>query len=74
MAIAEQRIIPSGTDPYARLAIDPDRFTRLLIAFGANSDEREYFVLPMLRTGKEATFSMGTIRRSRRWSSNDHGL
>ena len=59
VAIAEQRIIPSGTDPYARLAIDPDRFTRLLIAFGANSDEREYFVLPMLRTGKEATFSMG---------------
>jgi hypothetical protein len=59
VAIAEQRLIPSGTDPYARLSIDPDRFTRLLIAFGANSDEREYFVLPMLRTGKEATFSMG---------------
>jgi glutamate synthase domain-containing protein 2/glutamate synthase domain-containing protein 1/glutamate synthase domain-containing protein 3 len=59
VAIAEQRIIPAGTDPYPRPSLDPDRFTRLLIAFGANSDEREYFVLPMLRTGKEATFSMG---------------
>jgi glutamate synthase domain-containing protein 2/glutamate synthase domain-containing protein 1/glutamate synthase domain-containing protein 3 len=59
VAIAEQRIIQAGTNPYSRLAADVDRFIRLLIAFGANSDEREYFILPMLRTGKEATYSMG---------------
>ena len=57
--IAEQRIITAGTDPYLRPALEPDWFTRLLIAFGASRDELEYFIVPMLRAGKEATYSMG---------------
>src|SRR5439155_23163496 len=57
--IAEQHIITAGTDPYLRPSLEPDRFTRLLIAFGASRDELEYFLVPMLRAGKEATYSMG---------------
>ncbi|HEY4003309.1 MAG TPA: glutamate synthase large subunit [Candidatus Xenobia bacterium] len=58
-ALAEQHIMSGGTDPYQRPSLDEEAFCRLQMAAGVTQDDLTYFVLPMVRDGKEAVWSMG---------------
>jgi glutamate synthase domain-containing protein 2/glutamate synthase domain-containing protein 1/glutamate synthase domain-containing protein 3 len=58
-SMAERHILSGGTHPYRRPALEDGAFTRLQIAAGATNDDLQYFVLPMVRDGKEAVWSMG---------------
>jgi glutamate synthase domain-containing protein 2/glutamate synthase domain-containing protein 1/glutamate synthase domain-containing protein 3 len=56
---AEHHVLVGGTDPYRRPALDDEAFTRVQIAAHVSQDDLTYFVLPMVREGKEAVWSMG---------------
>ncbi|MHB2016617.1 MAG: glutamate synthase-related protein [Candidatus Xenobia bacterium] len=58
-SVSEKHIMVGGTDPYRRPALDEDAFRRVQIAAGVNQDDLTYFMMPMVRDGKEAVWSMG---------------
>lgn len=58
-SVAEKLILSGGTDPYLRPAMDDEAFRRVQIAAGVSQDDLTYFMLPMVRDGKEAVWSMG---------------
>jgi len=55
----ERHVIAGGTALSARQAPGPAGFLRLQLAAGVTTDDLTYFMLPMVRKGKEAVWSMG---------------
>jgi len=61
-ALQRRHVVPgasSASGPARRPAPDPERFLRLQLAAGVTADDLTYFMLPMVRRGKEAIWSMG---------------
>src|ERR671938_250826 len=55
----ERHVVVGGIAPPAHPEPDAERFLRLQLAAGVTQDDLTYFMLPMVRKGKEAVFSMG---------------
>ncbi|HKC72951.1 MAG TPA: glutamate synthase-related protein, partial [Chloroflexota bacterium] len=55
----ERHVVVGGIAPPVHPAPDAERFLRLQLAAGVTQDDLTYFLLPMVRKGKEAVFSMG---------------
>ena len=58
-AALEQHVSAGGTALSARQTPGPAGFLRLQLAAGVTTDDLTYFMLPMVRKGKEAVWSMG---------------
>ncbi len=57
--LLHRHVVAGGSAPASRNPHDPDYFLRRQISAGVNQDDLTYFMLPMLRAGKEAIWSMG---------------
>ena len=58
-SIADRHVVFAGIAPVDRQRASDGRFLNLQIAAGATQDDLTYFMLPMVRKGKEAVWSMG---------------
>ena len=58
--LRERHVVHAGVAPFAAgTAPAPERFLRHQLAAGVTLDDLTYFMLPMVRKGKEAVWSMG---------------
>jgi len=57
--LRDRHVVHAGIAPFASTAPAPERFLRHQLAAGVTLDDLTYFMLPMVRKGKEAVWSMG---------------
>jgi len=58
-ATLSRHVVRGSTAPSSRPLPSGEGFTRLQLAAGVTADDQTYFMLPMVRKGKEAVWSMG---------------
>jgi len=57
--LRERHVVYAGVAPFAGSTPSAERFLRHQLAAGVTLDDLTYFMLPMVRKGKEAVWSMG---------------